>query len=125
MRDASLPYCIADKRDLTARELELLTRLAVDTPKIARHFERLKVVARCGCGRCPTILLSDSYELAPITSKVAEVAGEWMGTLTTGSQVGVVLYASAGFPTELEAWSPAGEAVDHWPSIDSLMRFVD
>ena len=120
MSNDSFPYCIPDKRELTTDERLLLKRLADDSIEIANHIDQLKVVARCGCGRCPTILFGESLDDQPITSVSSELVGDWMGRAENGRMVGIGLFAFKGRPTELEAWSPDGVDIDSWPPISAI-----
>ncbi len=120
MKNSGVPYCIPDRRELTAAELRLLERLAVDSPELKNHIGRLKVVARCGCGQCPTILFGNSLEDEPITSQRSLPVADWMGRAENGRLVGIGLFALDGRPVELEAWSPGGEEIDGWPPTSSI-----
>jgi hypothetical protein len=120
MKKDSFPYCIPDKRDMTIEERSLLKRLANDSVEIANHIDQLKVVARCGCGKCPTILFGKSLEDEPITSIDSHQVGEWMGRTTDGALVGIGLFVHNGRPTELEASSPEGPSIDRWPPIGAI-----
>jgi hypothetical protein len=122
MRNDSFPYCISDKRELTTEEHLLLKRLANDSIEIAKHIDQLKVVARCGCGKCPTILFGESLEDKPINSIDSEPAGDWMGRAGNGTSVGIGLFIFNGRPTELEAWSPEGVDIDSWPPTSAIER---
>lgn len=122
MRNDSFPYCIPDKRELTAEEHRLLKRLAEDSIEIANHIDHLKVVARCGCGECPTILFGESLEDRPITSRSSVPVADWVGRTADGKMVGIGLFAVNGKPTELEAWSPEGVDVNNWPPINSIQQ---
>lgn len=120
-----MPYCIPDKRELTGEERQLLQRLSDDSAEIQRWFSQLSVVARCGCGTCPTILFGQSMEDEPVTSAHAERLAEWEGRTTTGILVQIVLYAANGQPTELEACSPEGDDIDCWPPVDAIQQILE
>ena len=122
MKDDSFPYCISDKRELTKGERDLLERLADDSIEIANHIDQLKVVARCGCGKCPTILFGESMEDEPITSISSCPAGDWIGRAENGAFVGIGLFTLNGKPTELEAWSPEGIHIVSWPPINTITQ---
>ena len=73
MTEASFPYCIPDKRKLTAKELALLKHLVNQVDGIDIDVGELKVVARCGCETCPTILFGKSLDDDPITRSHSDV----------------------------------------------------
>jgi hypothetical protein len=118
-RDA-FPYCIPDRRELSPEEVQLLRHLATDSCEIANFADKLKVVARCGCGECPTILFGLSLNDEPITSKVSKPVAHWEGRGANGSLIGIGLLAADGRPTELEAWSQNGEEVKEWPPVSAI-----
>ena len=122
MRNDSFPYCIPDKRELTSEERCLLKHLADDSIEIANHIDQLKVVARCGCGKCPTILFGESMEAKPITINISYLVADWEGRAENGTLFGIGLFAFNGKPTELEAWSPEGVDIDSWPPISAIQQ---
>ena len=113
-------YSIKHQRDLSPEEVRLLEFLLTDSGhhSYLNQLQQLKVVARCGCGKCPTVLLGESLEAAPQPNG-ADVT-QYMGQNADGVQVGVTLMAVNGILSELEASSLSGEAVSSWPSIKSL-----
>ena len=98
----------------------MLQFLVDQTDSVTARVDRLKVVARCGCSECPTILLGDSLDDEPITGKDSKIVAEWYGRAANGTLVGVTLSGLNGKPTELEAWSIDGGEVETWPPIDTL-----
>lgn len=120
MKTDSIKYSIPDKRELSNCERMLLKVLATDSVEIAAHVDKLIVVARCGCGTCPTILFGNSLDDVPIASNKSERSKEWMGRLITGQMVAIQLHVSDGIPVELEAWSPEGADIVDWPELDSI-----
>lgn len=120
MSRTDFPYCIPDNRELTSEEMRLLQHLIGISDEVTVAFDGLKVVARCGCGQCPTILFGESLDSKPITSKDSESIRAWSGRADNGTLVGVGLFALNGTPTELEAWSVDGGEVESWPPIDAL-----
>jgi hypothetical protein len=123
MSRTDFPYCIPDRRGLTLEEQQLLKHLAADSSEIENHLDRLKVVARCGCGECPTILFGESLDDEPIWD--SESAGDWTGRAANGTMVGIGLFVSGGKPTELEAWSLDGGEIDTWPATSAIQRCAD
>ena len=56
-----MKYSIPDKRELTTIEAEFLLQLCQkEKPEWTSLIEDLKVIARCACGKCPTILLGEN-----------------------------------------------------------------
>ena len=122
MSKDSFPCCIPDKRDLTRTEFALLDFLIGQAEEISVSAKELKVVARCGCGRCPTILFGRSLDDEPITSKDADERMDWSGRAENGTLVGIGMFSKGGMPTELEAWSVDGGDIEHWPPLDAIQR---
>lgn len=122
MRQDGFPYCIPDRRDLSETELSLLTFLLSQVDDIALQASDLKVVARCGCGECPTILLGKSKGDEPITSPDSHAVMDWAGRAGNGTLVGIGLFTKDGVPTELEGWSIDGGLVETWPPIEAIER---
>ena len=122
MKDDSFPYCIPDRRELTSTELTLLDHLLRDVDGVTVGADKLKVVARCGCGECPTILFGESVSDDPITSSDSSAVMNWSGRADNGTLVGIGIFMKDGMPTELEAWSVDGGEVETWPPIDAIYR---
>lgn len=120
MREDSFPYCIPERRELTQTEVTLLEHLLGQIDDIQVQVGDLKIVARCGCGECPTILFGKSLEDEPITSKDSHSVMDWSGRAANGALVGIGLFARDGMPTELEAWSVDGGEVKSWPPVDAI-----
>ena len=122
MRQNSFPYCVPDQRDLTRAESELLDFLLSQIDDIEVSANSLKVVARCGCGECPTILFGESVSDDPITSSDSSAVMNWSGRADNGTLVGIGMFIKDGMPSELEAWSVDGGEVENWPPIDASYR---
>jgi len=78
----------------------------------------LKVIARCGCGNCPTVMFGESFKSKPILSAPDLI--KYVGTAPNGTKVGISLMGTDSQLTELEAWSCCGGEFDSWPEIDTL-----
>jgi len=113
-------YCIPHKRELNETEVGLIKFLLADSGfnEFLPCLNTLKVVARCGCGSCPTVLFGNSLTSAPVTSAPELV--KYVGTSNQGAKVGVALMAKNGQLTELEAWSVCGGEFEKWPGINTL-----
>jgi len=122
MKENVFPYCIPDKRDLTPTELALLDFLLKQVDGVTVEASELKVVARCGCGECPTILFGKSMDDEPIKSSDSRAVMDWSGRAANGTVIDIVLFAKDGIPTELEACSMDCGDVETWPPIDEIQR---
>ena len=122
MKQDSFPYCIPDKRDLTETERALLAYLLKQVDEITVDASDLNVVARCGCGECPTIMFGKSKDDEPITSSDSHAVMDWSGRADNGTLVGIGIFTKDGMPTELEAWSVDGGLVETWPPIEAIER---
>ena len=106
MKEDGFPYCIPDKRDLTETELALLTYLLKQVGGVTFDANDLKVVARCGCGECPTILFGKSKDDEPIASSDSRAVMDWSGRAANS---GVLRTEIAGVTRQLlgsaQKWS--------------------
>jgi len=120
MKENSFPYCISDKRDLTPTELALLDYLLKQVDGVTVEASELKVVARCGCGECPTILFGRSMDDQPITSSDSHAVMDWSGRAENGTLIGIGLFTKDGIPTELDASSMDCGDIESWPPINAI-----
>jgi hypothetical protein len=121
---ASQPYSIPCHRDVTPEEHALLKFLIErEEPSRIGEVDEAKVVARCGCGKCPTILLRRAGATDPLTRGAARELASYRGSNPDGIEVGVILIERNGELAELEAWAPAGGDVTSWPPLANLERF--
>jgi hypothetical protein len=115
------PYCIPCPRELTSEERDLVRFiLEREAPQRLLELETLKVVARCGCGKCPTILFGSSLDAEPTTTHPFDEVAEYYGRNSDGALVGVMLIDRDGMLSELEAYSLEGVEIRSWPEIASL-----
>lgn len=90
------PYYIPFRRDLSNEERALLAfLLQQEAPQWLGQLATLKVIAKCGCGGCPTVLLGPSFESEPVV-KDHYLLADYRGTTTAGGLVGVMLWANDG-----------------------------
>ena len=110
-------YHIPDKRELTEEERRLLRFLLTGKHALESQIDRLKVVARCGCGRCPTIYFGESLGSEPLTHVTKVV--DYCGLAANGTTVGVTLTEQDGKLARLEAWAVDVGDVEEWPPIEA------
>ncbi len=121
---ASYPYFVPHCRELSDIERTLLTFLIGNcVPARLPELAQLKVIARCGCQKCPTILLGTDFDAVPIVggSGSNKVIASYRGCNEDGAIVGVVLIERQGKIAELEAWSPEGADIRMWPELSELL----
>ena len=64
-----MPYCIPHRRALSEEEHLLLTFLLErEAPGRVAEVASLKVIARGGCGKCPTVLFGPTEDAEPLTA---------------------------------------------------------
>ena len=117
------PYSIPLRRELSAEEGALLVHiLEREAPARLSEVARLKVVARCGCGKCPTVIFGPSLEAEPLPARPFVEIANYLGRNRDGVLVGIALLEREGQVSELEAWSPEGGEVTAWPGVSELER---
>ena len=114
-----MKYSIPDKRELAKPEMELLNYLiSKQKPEWKNSTKNLKVIARCGCGKCPTIMFGKTLESEIEKGKLII---DYFGKDKNGYLIGVSLFGNEKMPTELEFYSVNGESeVTELPILDSL-----
>lgn len=118
-----IAYCVPEQRELSGEERALLHfLLEKEAPERLHEIDSLHVVARCGCGKCPTILFGSARDSEPDTSHPFEELLNYIGSAPDNTLVGVVLIERKGKLSELEAWSPEGNDILSWPQLESLQR---
>ena len=86
-----------------------------EAPDRIAQIDSLKVIAKCGCGGCPTVLFGPSFDTAPVTHD-HYILADYSGTTSVGGLVGVVLWANDQTLTELEGYSIDGIGPVIWPA---------
>lgn len=116
----SIPYCIEDKRELSIIEHDILLHLVRDSGlvKYESQIKDLKVIARCGCGECPTIMFGKTFDSKPVKGSVDLV--RCMGISPNGTTIGIALMGTETELKELEAWSCCGGDFNTWPNISTF-----
>lgn len=112
-------FLAVPKRAPTAHELALLRRLLQGQDAVFREqLDRLCVVGRCGCGKCPTIFFrphAPGFSEADLVSLV--------GVDEQGGLVGVVLLHDDDTLTQMEFYSVDGHAPWSAPKPEGLKPF--
>jgi hypothetical protein len=115
-----MEYFISHKRELNEYEKELLDFLfRKEKPEWLNLISKLKIIARCGCGECPTVLFGFSFD--DLVRKNQTILIQYDGKDNNGNLVGVSLFGNNDMPTELEFYSIDGQVdVTSIPLIESL-----
>ncbi len=115
-----MEYSITYKRELNEKEKELLGFLiAKEKPEWLSLINKLKIIGRCGCGKCPTVFFGFSYD--DVVKKNQNLIIDYMGNGEHGELIGVCLFGDNEIPSELEFWSINGQNdVTEIPAIKTL-----
>ena len=123
MKDTS--FCTPYQREISDEERLLLTFLLQrEAPDRIGQIEALKVIAKCGCGSCPTVLFGSSFDAAPVTND-HYILADYAGKSAAGGLVGVMLWANDHRLTELEGYSIDGVEPVIWPMPLALRPWPD
>ncbi len=114
-----MKYNIPDKRELTKSEIEFLTYLFGKAKlEWTNSIGNLKVIARCGCGKCPTIIFGKTFDSE---IQKGDLIIDYVGKGTNGELIGISVLGTDQMPTELEFYSIDGESeIIEIPKIDTL-----
>ena len=114
-----MKYSIPNKRELTKPEVELLTFLfKKEKTEWIDLIGKLKIIARCGCGKCPTVMFGKTLD-----SKIQKgnLIIDYIGKNQNGELIGISLFGTDQIPTELEFYSIDGESdITEIPKIETL-----
>jgi len=115
-----MDYSIKHLRELNEKEKELLRFMfSKEKPEWLSLINNLKIIARCGCGKCPTVLFGFSFDDEVKTNQSLLI--DYMGMGENGELIGVCLFGNNEMPCELEFWSIDGQnAIMEIPSISTL-----
>ena len=119
-----MKYCIPDKRELTKSEIKFLTYLfEKEKSEWNNLIENLKVIARCGCGNCPTIIFGKTFE-SEIQN--GNLIIDYAGKGKKGELIGISVFGTDKMPTELEFYSINGESeITEMPKIETLKSITE
>ncbi len=114
-----MKYSIPDKRELTKSEIEFLTYLfGKEKSEWISLIGNLKVIARCGCGKCPTILFGETFDSE---IQKGNLIIDYAGKGKNGELIGISLFGTTQMPTELEFYSIDGKSeITEIPKINTL-----
>ena len=114
-----MKYSIQDKRELTKSEIRFLTYLfRKEKSEWTNLIGNLKVIARCGCGKCPTIMFGKTLDSE---IQKGNLIIDYAGKGKNGELIGISLFGTDQMPTELEFYSIDGESdIKEMPKIDTL-----
>ncbi|MCW3075012.1 MAG: hypothetical protein JWP69_2081 [Flaviaesturariibacter sp.] len=117
-----MKYSVLHKRELNDEEKAMLQFLfSVEKPEWLDLLTKIKVIARCGCGKCPTILLGTSFQDEPQINQTLLI--DYIGVGANGEQIGVTVFGNNEIPTELEFWSIDGQVNDVViPDLETLRK---
>jgi hypothetical protein len=115
-----MEYCITHKRQLIEKEKELLQFLfSKEKPECQSLIDNLKIIARCGCEKCPTILFGYSFD--DEVKRNQSLIIDYIGKGENRELIGVSLFGNNEMPTELEFYSIDGQnEVTERPIIKTL-----
>lgn len=102
-----MKYNIPDKRELTNSEIEFLTYLfKKEKSEWINLISNLKVIARCGCDNCPTILFGKTFDSE---IQKGNLIIDYFGKDKNGKLIGISVFGTNQMPTELEFYSIDGK----------------
>ncbi|ANI90305.1 hypothetical protein A9P82_13990 [Arachidicoccus ginsenosidimutans] len=116
-----MKYAIEYKRELNQNEVEIIKfLLEKEKTELLSNINNLKVIGRCGCGNCPTIMLGNSFNDTIRTNQ--PIIADYYGKDKNGYVNGVILYGNNEI-SELEFYSMDGKAEKvEIPIIDTLKK---
>ncbi|MCM4164802.1 MULTISPECIES: hypothetical protein [unclassified Arenibacter] len=119
-----MKYSIPDKRELTKSEIEFLTFLfEKEKSEWTNLIRNLKVIARCGCGKCPTIILGKTFDSE---IQKGNLIIDYVGKSKSGELIGISVFGTEQMPTELEFYSIDGESeILERPEIETLKSITE
>ncbi|BAO76417.1 hypothetical protein [Winogradskyella sp. PG-2] len=119
-----MKYSIPDKRELTESEIEFLTYLfGKEKSEWTNLIGNLKVIARCGCGNCPTIIFGKTFDSE---IQKGNLIIDYAGKSKNGELIGISVFGTDQMPTELEFYSIDGESeIIEMPKIETLKSITE
>ena len=114
-----MKYSIPDTRELTKPEIEFLTYLfGKEKSEWNNLIGNLKVIARCGCGKCPTIIFGKTFDSE---IQKGNLIIDFAGKGKNGELIGISVFGTDQILTELEFYSIDGKSeIIEMPKIETL-----
>ena len=119
-----MKYSIPDKRELTESEIEFLNYLfGKEKSEWINLIGNLKVIARCGCENCPTIIFGKTFDSE---IQKGNLIIDYAGKGKNGELIGISVFGTDQMPTELEFYSIDGESeITEMPKIETLKSITE
>ena len=119
-----MKYSIEDKRELRQTEIQFLTYLfEKEKTEWTNLLGTLKVIARCGCGNCPTIIFGKTFNSE---IQKGNLIIDYTGKGTKGELIGISVFGNEQMPTELEFYSIDGKSeITEIPKIETLKSITE
>ncbi len=119
-----MKYSIPHKRELTKTEIGLLTHLfEKEKPEWKNLISYLKVIAKCGCGNCPTIMFGKTFDSE---IQKGDLIIDYTGKGKNGELIGISVFGTDQMPTELEFYSIDGESeITEIPKNETLKSITE
>ena len=119
-----MKYSIQDKRELRQTEIQFLTYLfEKEKTEWTNLIGTLKVIARCGCGNCPTIIFGKTFDSE---IQKGNLIIDYAGKGKKGELIGISVFGNDQMPTELEFYSIDGESeITEIPKIETLKSIIE
>ena len=114
-----MEYSISEKRELSKKEIEFLTYIfKKEKTEWINLITKLKVIARCGCGSCPTIIFGKSFDSE---IEKGNLIIDYVGKGIKNELIGISIFGTDEMPTELEFYSLDGNSeIIEMPKIETL-----
>ncbi|MDO6739334.1 hypothetical protein [Wenyingzhuangia sp. 2_MG-2023] len=99
-----MTYNISENRNLSDVEFNLLKYLfKKEKPEWINIINNLKVIGKCGCGECPTIMFGENYDSKILKNQKLLI--DYVGKNKENNLIGIIIFGNKKTPTELEFYS--------------------
>ena len=117
-----MEYAIKFSRELNTFENKILKKiLSLEKSTFREKIKQLKVVAYCGCEKCPTVLFGYSFEDEFLPNQ--NVLFDYVGKTNKNELVGITVFGNEKIISELEFYSPDGNLeVITYPILESIRK---
>lgn len=119
-----MKYSIEHRRELNSDEIKIIEFLIEkEKPELKDSIKSLKVIGRCGCGKCPGILFGNSFDDTIKTNQ--PTIADYYGEDENQNLIGVALLGKSQI-SELEFYSIDGKTnIVEIPKIETLKKFEE